>query len=509
LSLEQQVKQTYKNIETDELINTMEMSEISKEFRHQRVQEIVGESLMTEKENYIAHLSEVNAQLKSDIVDAENEVQEVLHELENKKKDECNLKQENDGLKNKIVQLREELEYKEKQTVTTDSSHLSTVARLNYEKEEFNREIKKLENRVIEKDKAFNELKHDLEIVQGHFQTIEKECMNLDNENRELKKCLKDLEEFRERHLGLEDEFKLAREKLRIKEEEYQTQKLRLAEAIKEIVQLKERNEVIIQENDKAKHNDKVASTQNLEEMRLKYRSKVKKYQQKVEELTKKNEDLYTHMLGIKNAGEENTKFQEIIKSLKQDIEEIESTWTRKYRDLESNSQKELADCKSRNEVKIKQLESEYQVFMKNKLAEVQIMAQEIAEHRESEARHQYENKLTEISRDYIMRSEHDMILATETDNLKAAHTKAIQALYNEFGKEVSHKVHSAKKQEKDEFSVIVHELQDRRKGMETEIGLLKDENKFLLNKKTEQSKLIKQLREEIEANKTQAKVNL
>ena len=246
---------------------------------------------------------------------------------------------------------------------------------------------------------------------------------------------------------------------------------------------------------------------QNIEDLRLKYRGKLKKYQQKVEELTKKNEDLYAHLLGIKNAGEENTKFQEIIKSLKQEIQEIEANWTKKYKDLESNSQKELAECKSRNDVKIKQLESEYQVFMQNKLAEVQKMAKEIAEHRESEARHQYENKLTELSRDYIMKSEHDMILATETDNLKAAHTKAIQALYNEFGKEVSHKIQHAKKQEQDEYSVILHELQDRRKGMEIEIGRLNDENKFLLNKKTEQSKLIKQLREEIEANKTQAKV--
>ena len=229
----------------------MEMSEISKEFRHQRVQEIVGESLMAEKESYIAHLSEVNAQLKADVVDAENEVQEVLNELENKKKDELNLKQENDGLKSKIVQLREELEYKEKQSVSSDSSHLSTVARLNYEKEEFHREIKKLENKVTEKDKAFNELKHDLEIVQGHFQKIEKECENLDNENRELKRCLRELEEFRERHLGFEDDFKLAREKLRIKEEDLSTHRLRLEESIKEIVQLKERNEVIVQENEK------------------------------------------------------------------------------------------------------------------------------------------------------------------------------------------------------------------------------------------------------------------
>jgi len=139
-------------------------------------------------------------------------------------------------------------------------------------------------------------------------------------------------------------------------------------------------------------------------------------------------------------------------------------------------------------------------------LAEVQRMAKELAAHRESEARSEYENKLTEFSHNFIPKSDHDMILATETDNLKSAHIKAIQALYDEFGREANQKMKKIQKKEKEEYNIIINELQERRQNQEIEISRLKDENKFLLNKKSDQAKLIKQLKDEIEANNTKAK---
>ena len=76
--MENQIKETYLAIESDEIANTMKMNEASEEFRKLRIQEIVEDSLLAEKEHQISRLLEANAYLEAELIKVDEEKQKVI-----------------------------------------------------------------------------------------------------------------------------------------------------------------------------------------------------------------------------------------------------------------------------------------------------------------------------------------------------------------------------------------------------------------------------------------------
>jgi len=253
-SLENQFKDVYRSIQNDELLSTMGLSEFSKEFRVQRIQELVEDSLLTEKEAQVRTLTEMNACLKTDLLLLENKYEEL----------EKNSVQEQDKLNAQIDELNAEIkEYmimKEEFTlVQKECDHLlrqrgiefdeneqceKKMVQLNYEFEEMERVNKELHYSCVEKEKMYSEVKSDLEVLQRRYFEIEQEYTELKNENNKLRKNLKEFEEMKDINKSNENELRILREKLKESEQDLHASKEKLKEASKEKTELLAKSEV-------------------------------------------------------------------------------------------------------------------------------------------------------------------------------------------------------------------------------------------------------------------------
>jgi len=243
-SLENQLKDVYRNIQNDELLSTMGLSEFSKEFRTQRIQELVEDSLLTEKEAQIRNLTEMNACLKTDLLLMENRFKEL----------EQSSVQEQNKLQFKIDELSEEIKKyanikKELTLIQDECDHIlrqrgrefdknqqyeNKMVQLNYEFEELERINKDLQYSCIENEKMYNEVKGDLEVLQNQYFQVEQEYTELKSENNKLKKSLKELEEIRETNKAYEKDLKSLQERLKESENELKTTKEKLQEISRE-----------------------------------------------------------------------------------------------------------------------------------------------------------------------------------------------------------------------------------------------------------------------------------
>jgi len=109
----------------------------------------------------------------------------------------------------------------------------------------------------------------------------------------------------------------------------------------------------------------------------------------------------------------------------------------------------------------LKSLETHYQEFVEIKLAEAEQMATDMTSKTISiEVEDRVQSRLEQIERDYIPKIKHENILEIETWNLKNMHNKEIQALYQEFQRELDRKTRNIQESEQDEYSMIIDELQ-------------------------------------------------
>lgn len=109
----------------------------------------------------------------------------------------------------------------------------------------------------------------------------------------------------------------------------------------------------------------------------------------------------------------------------------------------------------------LKSLETHYQEFVEIKLAEAEQMATDMTSKTISiEVEDRVQSRLEQIERDYIPKIKHENILEIETWNLKNMHNKKIQALYQEFQRELDRKTRNIQESEQDEYSMIIDELQ-------------------------------------------------
>lgn len=202
-SLENTIKETYYAIDNDEIANTMKMNEASEEFRRLRVQEIVEDSLLAEKEHQINRLLEANAYLEAELLKTDDERQKVIK-----------VYQEEVGKFQKTVEEFEEIlqkEAKEKHKLEEENKTLlkkleavgpessrhrfeQSVAGYQNEISDLKQEITNLKNKFTEveyiglkKEEVIKELNQNLKNFKQDYGNLENSYNTLIEEYNEMK----------------------------------------------------------------------------------------------------------------------------------------------------------------------------------------------------------------------------------------------------------------------------------------------------------------------------------
>ena len=194
-NLENQLKATHDVIENDPIIQTMKMSHISEEFRRQRINEIVEDSLNTEKEAEIEKLNKINAYLKTELINFEQEHQKIGYAYQEEINKYQNAVNELKDALNNEVQKNRHLE-EDNQNLLVGLDQLSKQKQnLLYESEDklssqtqmFQKELQKLkvENSELKgradqsidlirrKDESIENLRKELEKLQHDYNQLE------------------------------------------------------------------------------------------------------------------------------------------------------------------------------------------------------------------------------------------------------------------------------------------------------------------------------------------------
>ena len=263
-SLEATIRETYQLIETDEVIKTMQNSKVSDEFRRQRIQEIVEDSLLHEKETQIEKLNQINSYLKTEIKRADedrNRISQVYQEevikfqktisefeaiLENEVKTKNQYKQEYDNLAGKLAQLAKQHEElmneKDTQIYQNAQSFQNEISRLKLVIEELSEKLNIEEQNSKRKDQFIAEMQKDIEIFRREYAQLEHNFTTVAGEHETLQKRYNLLQEATTQ---LELELNSTREALRKTEEEYRVTSAELQQAQKEKLELVNKTDYI------------------------------------------------------------------------------------------------------------------------------------------------------------------------------------------------------------------------------------------------------------------------
>ena len=314
--MEDHIKDTYNLVENDEIISTMRMNKASEDFCQQRIQELVGESLSSEKEMQIEKLNEVNAMLKTDLerIEQENEkiVQAYNEEVQkfnstiveyknalNKEIQEKNqLQQECErlsGAANNFVRQHEEFV---KQQNSNESGLQNELTRLRQENDNLRRQKEDIERVSLRKDEVIDEMRGDIETLKDEY--IQQEKVNNDI-NEEYHNLVRMVAGIKEKTAQDEAEIKRYRDLLERAEEENANIKHELERFTLENNELVNRSEFISAQVKKLMENSKEEANKMVEEVKEKYSTTVEEQKVKIEELTQLNENLSTELSSVKN----------------------------------------------------------------------------------------------------------------------------------------------------------------------------------------------------------------
>jgi len=209
-NLESHLKTTYEIIENDEIIRTMKLSKVSEEFRKQRINEIIEDSLSSEKEGEIERLSKVNAYLKTELLVLEQENQKIRQAYE----------EETGKFQNIVSRLNEELEQEKEARNALQSERQNIVSGLtqwSQQKEELLNERESTLKTMRQKDSYIDEMKCDFEKIKDSYIELEKAYIQLKEEHGSLLKALNNTEDI---HKVTQTQIQELKDKLKKSEEE-------------------------------------------------------------------------------------------------------------------------------------------------------------------------------------------------------------------------------------------------------------------------------------------------
>lgn len=249
-------------IENDEILNTMKLSEVSNEFRRQRIQEIVEESLSNEKEVQIDRLIQANSILKSELLkyDEENEkikkiYQEEVGKFQKTMSEFEDLIQRESHAKHQLQDENERLTLQVDGAArkTDDSGHPKDrqINAQGYQNENFElkKEIDNLKTKVgqgeylcLQKEEIINDLKKDLEVMTEEYAKLEGSYNALVEEYNTIKESLEKIEE---RDTRSEEDHEALKQRLYSTENELKKANNALQNALGEKNQLLTKSEYI------------------------------------------------------------------------------------------------------------------------------------------------------------------------------------------------------------------------------------------------------------------------
>ena len=336
----------------------MRMNKASEDFCQQRIQELVGESLSSEKELQIEKLSDVNAMLKTDlerieqendkIIQAYNEevqkfnstIMEYKNALNKEIQEKNQLQQECErlsGAASNFVRQHEEFV----KTHNNNESGLQTeVGRLRQEIDNLKRQKDDVERVSMRKDEVIDEMRGDIETLKDEF--LQQEKVNSEI-NEEYNNLVRMISNFKEKSAQDEGELKKYRDLLERAEEENANLKHEMDRIAAENTELVGRSEFISAQVKKLMENSKEEANKMVDDVREKYLKIVEDQKNKIEELTQTNDNLNNEVSSLRNELDENKiNSDNIIAQLQHDMRIIKEEWERRCQDIESNYQTEL-----------------------------------------------------------------------------------------------------------------------------------------------------------------------
>lgn len=242
----------------------MKLSEVSNEFRRQRVQEIVEESLSNEKEVQIDRLIQANAILKSELLKYEDEnlkvkkiyqeevekFQKTMSEFEDLIQRESHakhkLQDENERLTLQIdgvARKTEELGHsKDRQTSLNAQGYQNENFELKKEIDNLKTKVGQGEYLCLQKEEIINDLKKDLEVMTEEYAKLEGSYNGLVEEYNTIKDSLDKIQEKGSRS---EEDYESLKQRLYSTENELKKANNALQNALGEKNQLLTKSEYI------------------------------------------------------------------------------------------------------------------------------------------------------------------------------------------------------------------------------------------------------------------------
>lgn len=216
--MESQIRTTHDVIESDDVLQTMKLSRVSDDFRKQRVQEIIEDSMGAEKEEEIEKLNKINACLRAEIGAMEqdnqrvrqffeqeaNKFQGVLNELKNalqvESQGRIQLQEENQKLAAAVNQLMNEkkgiLADKDSQVSQQSQAYEKEIQRLRAEINEMKTGYSQTEEGRRKKDELFEVVNRDHMQLQGQYGALENAHKKLQEELNKQGKELSRVQEL-------------------------------------------------------------------------------------------------------------------------------------------------------------------------------------------------------------------------------------------------------------------------------------------------------------------------
>lgn len=347
------MKQIYQDIDNDALLETMGRSEASSLFRNQRIQEIVEDSLLTEKEIQIDALIQQNSQLKTDLISLKedshklaqasvNEItslQATANELNGKLNEQGmltkHLEQENETLRETVAKLRSQYEgvlnQSEGQSSEMKRSYRETIANLEHEIEDMKRKRDRVEAEFAERDRMLAEFKLDRDALRKELALREENLNIVKHDNNKLEGLVKELLHVREKNQAYVEEIHHLKEHLRTVQKELKENQDNLKTKNAELSAL------FLLENQQKTHDGKV------EDMKKKYKMKSKKQKEDIQELESLNKTLTEKNSSLRQSLEIEREQSAKAKSIKEDeIRVIKLKWEEKLSKQELEHQRVL-----------------------------------------------------------------------------------------------------------------------------------------------------------------------
>lgn len=308
----------------------MKLSHVSDNFRQQRINEIIEDSLNSEKEVEIEKLNKVNAYLKTELQTLEQENQRIRQAFE----------EEASKFQNTLADMGEALQQEtdqKNQLLTEKQKLVNNLAQYSQQKDAITHEREQYSQNIAQKDAIIDEMKEDFEKIRDAYADIERAYNELKEENANLLKSSTQAQNSTKLNQSQIEEL---RNKLKQSEELVQTLQKEIEASTKEKDEIISKYESLPTQVKQIIENEQKASVEMMEEMKGKYKVKIEEQMAQIMDLQTLNENLTKDVAVLKEELEESKmNCEKIIALMKNDMRVIKNEWEKRCQEVEHNAE--------------------------------------------------------------------------------------------------------------------------------------------------------------------------